>query len=93
MRAARTDANQPEIVRQLRQLPGVSVAVTARQGEGFPDIVVGWRANWLIEIKDPEKPKRDRRLTEDQARFHSEWNGQVDIAETFDDVLKIMGYE
>lgn len=94
MRAGRVDANQPDIVRQLRALPGVSVALTTRMGVGFPDIVVGWRSrNYLIEIKDPSKRESDRRLTSDQVIFHHEWNGQVDIAETFSDCLRIIGYD
>ena len=36
----RTDENQIEIVKTLRQT-GISVAVTSNLGDGFPDIVTG----------------------------------------------------
>lgn len=41
-RAARTDANQSPIVEILRRT-GRSVAITSALGNGFPDLVVGWR--------------------------------------------------
>ena len=78
----RTDENQPEIVKTLRQL-GLSVAVTSNTGNGFPDIVTGgpmpcphcgkkFPQNKLVEIKT-EKGK----LTDDQKTFHSCWRGNL----------------
>lgn len=72
------DGNQAEIVELLREIPGCTVAVTSAVGNGFPDIVVGYRGfNFLFEIKDPTKPKSDQELTDDQQRFHAAWKGQV----------------
>jgi hypothetical protein len=90
--AARVDANQGEIVAALRGIPGCKVAITSALGHGFPDLAVGWMgANYLIELKDPGQPPSKRRLTPDEGRFHAQWSGQVDIAETFEDCLIILG--
>ena len=59
-RAAKIDANQPEIVAALEAV-GASVVSTAGLGNGFPDIVVGFRGiNYLIEIKDGSKPPKSK---------------------------------
>lgn len=52
MRAARLDANHPEIVDAYRR-HGYLVKSTARMGEGFPDLLV-YRADRglaLVEVK------------------------------------------
>jgi hypothetical protein len=91
MKAKRIDENQPALVKQLRQIPGVTVAHTHMIGEGFGDIIVGFRGkNFLIEIKDPSKPPSKRRLTPDEEKFHNEWTGQIDVAETVSDVLNVI---
>lgn len=91
-RRARTDDNQTAIVEALRDIPGVSVAITSALGNGFPDIVVGVGArNYLIEIKDGSKPPSRRELTDDEYDWHERWTGQVDIALCLDDVLEIIG--
>ena len=94
MRKARTDANQREIVAALRKI-GASVAVTSNQHTGFPDIVVGFRGkNYLIEIKDGEKPKSQQKLTEAQVDFHSLWRGQIAVCNSVEQALAlIMGAE
>ena len=47
--SARADANQPEIVKQLRKM-GMSVQCN------MDDILIGWKGkNYWIEIKDPAK--------------------------------------
>lgn len=90
------DGNQSEIVRKLRKLPGVSVAVTSMVGSGFVDLVIGYRLsgrseNWLIELKDPAQQPCKRVLTEKEAEFHAAWKGPIGVAETFEDVLRIIG--
>ena len=90
--AAKVDANQPEIVSQLRDIPGCKVWITSMVGHGGPDFVVGWMgANYLIELKDGEKVPSKRKLTKDEKKFHAQWGGQVDIAESFEDCLRIIG--
>jgi hypothetical protein len=91
-RAARVDANQPEIVSQLRDVPGVTVFPTHQLGSGFPDICVGYQdVNYFFEIKDGNKPPSKRRLTADEEKFHERWKGQVDTVLTVEDCLEVMG--
>lgn len=90
-RAARTDANQNEIVQALRDV-GATVAVTSMIGSGFPDIVAGYRGvNYLIEIKDGSKPPSKRRLTKDEQEFHDLWRGAVVVVNDIDEALKLIG--
>ena len=91
-RAARIDANQNEIVAALRGIPGCKVWITSMVGNGGPDFVIGWmRVNYLIELKDGDKPPSKRRLTPDEKKFHAQWSGQIAVAETFEDCLQIIG--
>ena len=92
-RAAKVDANQAEIVADLRAC-GVSVQPLHTVGSGTPDILCGWRnRNVLIEIKDGSKPPSARRLTPDQADWHAAWRGQVAVAESTEQALSIIGIE
>lgn len=85
--AARVDRNQPEIVAQLRGVPGVTVFPTHCTGNGFPDIVVGYRgASFLYEIKMPGE-----KLTEKEVKFHEGWMGHVMIAYCVEDILIDLG--
>lgn len=91
MRAKKVDANQPDIVKQLRKIPGVTVAHTHVVGDGFVDIIVGHQGvNYLCEIKDPSKPPSARKLTKDEQKFHEEWAGQAAVVETVTDILKLI---
>lgn len=90
-RAARVDENQPDIVKGLRAR-GASVQSLAAQGGGVPDLLVGFRGhNYLIEIKNPDKPARDRQLTKAQVPWHQGWVGQVNICETLGECLAVIG--
>ena len=90
-RAARVDENQREIVAALRAA-GATVEPLHFVGRGFPDILVGYRGrNYLIEIKDGRKPPSRRRLTPDEQAWHERWRGQVAVAESVEDALKIIG--
>jgi len=84
--AAKVDNNQAAIVDALRKC-GISVHSTAALGRGFPDLICakGSRA-WLIEVKGPKG-----KLTEDQEIFMMHWQGDVHIARTVDDALRIVG--
>lgn len=90
-RATRIDENQREIVAALRAA-GATVEPLHFVGRGFPDILVGYRGqNYLIEIKDGRKPPSRRRLTPDERAWHGHWRGQVAIAESIEDALRIIG--
>lgn len=76
MRAAKIDANQPQIVDALRKA-GCRVCITSSFGGGLPDLLVGFpnREIALVEVKDGSKPPSARKLTPDQVKFHAEWYG------------------
>ncbi len=81
-KAKRTDANQQEIIDALRKI-GASVEDTSAVGNGFPDLVVGFRQkNFLLEVKDPAKPPSKRRLNPRQKIWHRDWRGQKAVVET-----------
>ena len=64
MRAAKVDANQVEIVEELRKA-GCTVQHLHQVGKGCPDILVGYmHMNILMEIKDGEKPPSKKVLTD-----------------------------
>lgn len=88
-RKARKDGNHVEIVMMLRQIPGVTVTDTAALGDGFVDIVVGFRGrNYLFEIKDGSKPPSQRKLTDDEKEWHRKWTGRAEVVKSFDEILK-----
>ena len=87
---ARTDDNQPEIVKALRG-HGATVAITAQAGSGFPDLVVGYKGkNYMMEIKDPSKPNSDQKLTPDQVIFHAAWTGQIAVIKTIAEAIELI---
>lgn len=90
MRARKIDKNQPGLVKQMRQV-GMSVFVTSMVGNGFVDVVCGYRGmNFLIEIKDPAQPHSKRKLTPDEQIFHDNWKGSTHVVETIFDVMRIL---
>lgn len=89
-RAARTDANHATIRDGLRG-HGYVVHDTYGAGDGFTDLVVGVAGlNILLEVKDPDQPPSKRKLTASQEKFHSEWEGQVNVVHTLDEALNVI---
>lgn len=89
-RAAKVDANQPEIVDGLRAI-GCTVRSTAAIGRGFPDLVVGYRGtNFLIEVKDGSKRPSARALLPEQQDFFDGWRGQVAKVESLDEAIEVV---
>lgn len=87
----KTDANQAEIVRDLRAI-GASVWITSGCGNGAPDLVVGYAGhNFCMEIKDWNQIPSKKRLTSDEKVWHEEWKGTVQVVESFKDALLILG--
>ena len=75
MRAARVDSNHVQVVEALRAA-GATVQSLAGVGKGVPDLLVGYRQTTLLmEVKDGDKSPSKRQLTEDQLKWHREWNG------------------
>ena len=90
-RAARTDGNQAQIVNELRRC-GLSVFHTHTVGDGFPDIVAGWKGtNYLFEIKDPTQPPSKQKLTPDEERLRKEWRGTIFTITTAEEALQTVG--
>lgn len=89
--AKRVDANQPEIVEALRAV-GASVQHIHEIGQGCPDILIGFRGiNFVVEIKDGNRPPSRRKLTPDEQRWHDEWRGQKAIIKSVDEALELIG--
>lgn len=90
-RAAKVDANQAQIVADLRKV-GCTVIPLHAVGGGVPDLLVGFQGrNVLLEVKDGRKPPSKRKLTEDQAEFHDGWRGQVAVVDSVKAALEAVG--
>lgn len=88
----RTDVNHVAIKLAFSHL-GCSVADARLMGQGFPDLVIGYRGqNLLVEVKKPRGPRAkadDRKDT--QKDFAATWKGQAPaIVRTIDDVQKLV---
>lgn len=71
--AARKDANATEIVNGLR---AVGVKVRILNEKDIPDLLVGYRFNFvLMEIKDGSRKPSERKLRPGQQKFSDEWQG------------------
>ena len=93
-RFARTDENQPTIVKVLRK-HGCDVLILAAVGNGCPDLLVSRpyypHHYFLLEVKNPDKPIADQQLTPDQVEFHAKWKGPIHIVKTVDEALDAVG--
>lgn len=91
-RAARIDENQPHIVKGLRRV-GASVLIVSQLKNCF-DILVGYNGvNYIIEIKDGEKPSSQRKLTKGELEFKHNWKGgKYYVVENLDEALEIIFY-
>jgi hypothetical protein len=93
-RAAKIDANQPDIVDKLRKA-GYSVEVN------HDDILVGFQGRtFWYEIKEPEKAlsKKTGEILESvkkdsQKRLEKEWKGHYRIVSSLEDILLDMELE
>ena len=91
-RAAKTDANQDQIVSAFRAA-GAYVQSLAAVGKGVPDLLVGYKGQtYLVEVKDGNKPPSQRKLTEDQIKWHNDWTGgSLSVIESPEQALKLIG--
>lgn len=91
-RAAKVDANQEQVVEALRAV-GASVQTLAAIGKGVPDLLVGYQGKTLLfEVKDGSKPPSERRLTEDQLKWHGAWRGgPLAVVDGPDAALRMLG--
>ena len=88
----RTDANQTEVIKALRQA-GANVVSLANCGAGIPDLLIGFRQKtYLLEVKDGSKPPSQRELTPDQRVFHAGWyGGPLMVVNSVDEALTAIG--
>ncbi len=85
-RDSKIDANQREIVAVARGC-GALVYHTHMVGQGFPDLVIGYRGIvLLVEVKNPAGWK----LTGPEQVFHEEWGEMVHIVEEADDMVELL---
>lgn len=90
MRAAKIDANQPEVVKALRAC-GVSVQHLHSVGAGCPDLLCGLLGfSFLIEVKDGSKVPSAQKLTPDQVVWHAAWKAPVHIVNSVDAALAVV---
>jgi hypothetical protein len=75
---ARVDANQKEIVQQLRKL-NISVLHTHQLGK-------------MVELKDGNKTKSQQRLTPDEVEFQSKWQGNYAVCNSLEQILSVIDY-
>jgi len=90
-RAAKIDANQPEIVKTLRSIPGVTVQVS------MDDILVGYRGkNFWFEIKEPGTVSKktgeinESAIKQTQKDLRENWKGQYSIVHSIEQILEEM---
>lgn len=84
-RNSKVDANQKTFVVALRKI-GASVAITSHIGNGFPDLVVGYKdRNYMIEVKTARG-----RLTDEQLVFASRWRGQYVVCRDLEDLALVL---
>lgn len=89
-RRARIDANQPEIVKALRDM-GATVQSLAAVGKGCPDLLCGIHGfNLLFEVKDGSKMPSSRKLTPMEIAWFDSWEGQVEVVETPERAIEIV---
>lgn len=92
-RAARIDQNHTDVVRALLKA-GCSVQSLAAVGCGCPDLLV-WAPRLqrlvLLEVKNPDVPPSERRLTVPQQKFKKAWGGPVNVVESVTMALAVVG--
>ena len=86
------DRNQAEIVKALRQIPGVSVET------GHDDLLVGYKGRtWWFEVKAQEvvsaKTARIRasEMTKSEKHRLANWKGQYSVVWDIYQILEIIG--
>ena len=87
-RAAKVDANQPEIVKAFRGLGWYVLIIS--QLKNCCDIIVSRNGRTVaVEIKDGLKPPSQQKLSEGELKFQREWLGEYRVIKSIDDVIEI----
>ncbi len=87
-RAAKVDANQPEIVKAFRSLDWYVLIIS--QLKNCCDIIVSKNGHTIaVEIKDGSKIPSQQKLSDGELKFKSEWKGEYELVNCVDDVIAI----
>lgn len=82
----RRDENEKEIIDALE-----SCGCTVYPMDRPVDLLVGRGAvNILLEVKNPNKPRGDRKKTPAQREFFKAWQGQVRVVETAEEAIALV---
>ena len=91
-RSAKIDQNQTEIVKALRDIPGVTVQVS------MDDILVGHKGrSYWFEIKEPNMVSKKTgkinhsAIKESQHNLIKHWTGHYEIVWNIDQILAAIG--
>ncbi len=87
-RAARIDANQPEIVKTFRKL-GWYVLIVSQLKNCCDIIVSKCNRTIAVEIKDGSKPPSQQKLTPGEVKFKEEWQGEYMLINCIEDIFKL----
>lgn len=87
-RAAKVDANQPEIVSAFRSAGWYVLIIS--QLKNCCDIIVSKNGRTVaVEIKDGSKPKSAQKLTEGELKFKSDWQGEYALITSVQDITEL----
>ena len=87
-RAAKVDANQPEIVKAFRDLGWYVLIIS--QLKNCCDIIVSKGGRTIaVEIKDGAKAKSQQKLSAGEEKFKREWQGEYKLITCKADILNI----
>ena len=89
-RAARVDKNQAPIVHALRKI-GAVVTPLHMVGRGVSDLLVSFRQKWFVlEVKNPNVPKADQELTEDEKKWIGEQKAPVYVVKSASEAIEFL---
>lgn len=87
-RAAKVDANQPEIVKAFRKLGWYVLIIS--QLKNCCDVIVSKNGRTIaVEIKDGSKPPSQQKLSDGEAKFKNEWQGEYMLVTSIEQVKSI----
>lgn len=94
--AHRVDANQPAIVKALRDCGAVVMHASDSKMSGFDLLVAHRGALYVVEVKDGTKPPNKRALTKTEAQTCLELSRvgvRYHVVESVSEALRVIGAE